>query len=252
MTFVGVSEQTTAELGYAETLTSQYSNVEFREYSYFPEEHRAHYYRSTVHVRVTPHKTFVGDSKEYFISVHHSRNHAAEDVLKQLESTPTNVPGYTHKEQMQIFFQRNKITPQFEWQSDNTLGTSSYRCSVQYTFNGKKETVDSEHYFPNKPDAKEHVAKKVLTSVGLFGQCNSGATSKGTSPPTKVYKSKLKEYFEKKKLAVEIRYTTVPSGNRFISTVNLQGEGIQGEVCKSKQEAEQSAAHQALEYYGGC
>ena len=165
---------------------------------------------------------------------------------------PTCVPGYTCKEQMQIFFQRNKIKPQFQWLSDNQLGASSYRCSVQYTFKGQINTVDSGHYFSRKADAKEHVAKKVLTREGISGQSNSGASSKGTSQPTKVYKSKLKEYFEKKRLTVEIRYSTVPSGNGFISTICLQAEGIQiqGEVCKSKQEAEQSAAHQALVYYG--
>lgn len=173
------------------------------------------------------------------------------ESVPRSKSTPVKVPGYTYKEQMQTFFQVNKINPQFEYHSDNTLGPSRYRCIVRYTFNGQQNTVSTGHYFSKKADAKEHVAKQVLTREGVSDRRPmSGASSKGTSPPTKVYKSQLKEYFDKKRLAVDIRYSTVASGNGFISTVGLpESIQIRGEVCKSKQEAEQSAALLALVYY---
>ena len=146
----------------------------------------------------------------------------------------------------------NKINPQFEYHSDNTLGPSTYRCIIRYTFNGQPNTISTGQYFSKKADAKEQVAKQVLAKEGFPDKRSiSGVLSKGPSPPTKVYKSRLKELFDKKRLVVEIRYSTVASGNGFFSTVCLpESTQIRGEVCKSKQEAEQSAAHQALVYYG--
>lgn len=77
---------TIGKTDYVGILTSQYSSVEFKEYSFYPEEHRVLYHRSTVHVKVLNHEPVDGDSKKYFISVQHSRNHAAKDVLEKLES----------------------------------------------------------------------------------------------------------------------------------------------------------------------
>ena len=115
--------------------------------------------------------------------------------------------------------------------------------------NGKTERVDSGGYYHSKGEAKEFAAKKVLikeTKGGTFE-----AVSKNTTPQDKIWKSKLKEYYDKKgQPNASIVYKTFEVAlGRFQSTVftgDFGPGGAQGDVCDSKKEAEQSAARKAV------
>ena len=158
------------------------------------------------------------------------------------EATARSTPTPTCKERMQTFFQRNKINPQFEYQSDNTTtDRARYRCIVRYTINGRQRKIDSGHYYYSKAEAKDQVAKLVLARENVVQEA-----SRGNAPPSKVWKSQLKEYCDKKEQP-NPTYLTVPSGTGYVSTVTCCCSMFQGQVCGSKQEAEHSAAWCALQ-----
>ena len=145
---------------------------------------------------------------------------------------------------MNTFFQKNKVRPQFEIHSDTRSagGSSRYLCIVRYTLNGQQKKVDSGHFYQSKADAKEQVARLVLSKENVGAVVGKGAAT----PPTKVWKLKLKEYCDKIRVTPPL-YTTGDSGGGFRSTVKVAGRSYEGDVCKSKQEAEQSAACEALQ-----
>ena len=151
---------------------------------------------------------------------------------------------------MNTFFQKNKVRPQFEIHSDTRSagGSSRYLCIVRYTLNGQQKKVDSGHFYHSKADAKEQVAKLVLSKENASTVVSMGA--EGATPSTKVWKLKLKEYCDKKRATPELMplYTTGSAGGGFRSTVTVVGCSYEGDVCKSKQEAEQSAAYKALQF----
>ena len=154
------------------------------------------------------------------------------------------IPGHYHRQKVNRFFQVNNINPQYTFDSE-TVPTTQHRCIVSYTIQGESREVDSVRYYLSKGDAKEQVAKLVLER-----EKPSQIVSKGIAPPSnKVWKSKLKEYCDKNKTVVAMMpsYRTVSSGIGFKSTVTFLGRDIEGEECKSKQEAEQSAARNALQ-----
>ena len=78
----------------------------------------------------------------------------------------------------------------------------------------------------------------------------TGVLALPPSIDTKTAKSKLKEYFDTRGLTDKgvVEYKTVPAvGKGFISTVTIPGVGCAtGQQCRSKQEAEHSAAQKAL------
>nr|CAR65326.1 caspase-like protease 2 [Suberites domuncula] len=163
-------------------------------------EHRLTYYRSVVLSHL---QQVVGDSQKYFVNAHTSRNEAARDAMEKLNfkaqgasaechmptqrvqagshnsSIPEKPSGLfitarnvgaqgssSYEEQLQIFFKKNKIKPAFEFyshQSNDATRSSRYRCVVRYTIDGKPKKVDSGSYFLRKRDAKEQVAKLVLS-----------------------------------------------------------------------------------------
>lgn len=144
-----------------------------------------------------------------------------------------------YKQQMNQFFQENGIDPKYEYLPDALC----FRCIVRYVRHGVAKEVDSVRCYSSKSDAKEQVAKLVLSNENVV--ISKG--SKGNTPPSKVWKSKLKEYCDKNRIVFSNSYQTVPSGNGFKSTVAFNGHVFEGEECKSKQEAEQSAAKRALQ-----
>ncbi len=155
--------------------------------------------------------------------------------------SPT-IPGH-YRQRVNRFFQENNSNPDYTF--DSKTVPTQHRCIVRYTIQGESREVDSLRYYSSKGDAKEQVAKLVLERENV-----SQIVSKGITPPsTKVWKSKLKEYCDKNKTVVTMMpvYCTKSSGNGFKSTVTFLGRDIEGEECKSKQEAEQSAARNALQ-----
>ncbi len=145
-----------------------------------------------------------------------------------------------YKQQVNRFFQENGIDPNYDYPYDLTNG---FRCIVRYQLCGVNKEVDSKNYYSSKTEAKEQVAKLVLSKEKV-----SQVVSKGSTPPSKVWKSKLKEYCDKRRASVDMMpsYETRQSKNGFQSRVNFMGQIIEGEECKSKQEAEQNAAQHAL------
>ncbi len=157
-----------------------------------------------------------------------------------MEISPfANSPRSTtiHRQKVNRFFQEKGINPQYEYLLCSETGPPQHRCIVRYTIYGESREVDSVRYYLSKADAKEQVAKLVLERENV-----SQIVSKGIAPP---WKSKLKEYCDKKKV-VRPSYCTVQTENGFKSTVTFLGKDIEGIECKSKQEAEQSVAHQAI------
>jgi len=75
-------------------------------------------------------------------------------------------------------------------------------------------------------------------------------SSRGSSPTAKIWKSKLKEYYDKLgRVGVQLDYVTkeVPKGG-FQCTLFLPEIGyIRGDIGRSKSEAEHSAAYKALQ-----
>lgn len=165
------------------------------------------------------------------------------DVPPHCDNPVTSKDKQNYRQRANQFFQENRIKPQYEFTSDRTTIQPRYRCVVRYTISGESRKIDSRHFYSSKSDAKEQVAKLVLLKEV------TQVTSKGTSsPPSKVWKSKLKEYCDKNKAVVELMpsYSTVSSGSGFISTVTFLKSEYQGEECKSKQDTEQSAAYHAF------
>ena len=155
-------------------------------------------------------------------------------------------PSGSDRERLNYFFQTNKVNPQYDYVSDNTGGQPRYRCTIKYFMNGKTERVDSGGYYRSKGEAKEFAAKKVLIKE------TKGETFEVvyTTPQDKIWKSKLKEYYDKRGQPNAPVYKTFEVAlGRFQSTVftgDFGPGGMQGDVCDSKKEAEQSAAQKAV------
>ena len=149
---------------------------------------------------------------------------------------------------MNTFFQKNKVRPQLHYSDTRTSdGSSRHTCIVCYTLNGQQKKVDSGFFYQTRADAEERVARLVLSKENV-GAVESKRVEEAP-PSTKVWKLKLKEYCDKMRFTLELMplYTTGDSGEGFRSTVKVAGRSHVGDVCKSEQEAEQSAAREALQ-----
>lgn len=155
--------------------------------------------------------------------------------------------GGNYKQLLNHFFQENGIIdPKYDYYPVRSDCASGFRCIIRYQLHGVAKEVDSERYYISKTDAKEEAAKLLLMKENVSPIISKG--SKGATPPSKVWKSKLKEYCDKQRVVSEYlpSYRTVSSVNGFKSTVTVIGRVFEGDECKSKQEAEQSAAQCAM------
>lgn len=180
---------------------------------------------------------------------------------------PTN-----HRARLNEFCQKRSISHRDDYIEDHSMGNPQFKCSITCLWNGKKITQDSGKYCSRKDDAREIAAHKILLkfeeqekaihSPGSGRSSSRGATGgvvvspkaggASQTPLNMIWKSKLKEYYDKLgKPGTELVYRTteVPEGGSFVSAVfipNLRRE-VEGNRAKSKKEAEQSAAKKALQ-----
>ena len=151
--------------------------------------------------------------------------------------------------------QSHGTKPQFDFICESSNGQQRYQCTIKYTLPGQlTKRCKSHGYYPSKADAKEQAARKILKDEGARLLRSNVQEPQNVSRSTvavsdKVWKSKLKEYFDKKgQPSVVLDYTTWACPQGYVSVVCGPEFGeAKGDVRKSKKEAEQSAAQKALE-----
>ena len=170
--------------------------------------------------------------------------------------------------------QKNSYVLKPEYVEDHSTGQPTFKCTMTCLLQGRKIVEDSgRKYYPRKDDAKETVAKKVLERIQSMTSSGASSTTapntaapRGAAPitpafrtaavsvppgipPNMIWKSKLKEYYDKQgKPGTPIKYTVTQTPNGFVANVFIPelGAWIKGECGKNKKEAEQNAAKMAL------
>ena len=145
------------------------------------------------------------------------------------------------------YFQKEGIHPRFNFIEDYTCRVPSFKCTIQFTLDGKTIREESET-FSRKDHAKENAAYKVMSNM-------TQSRGRIASPPTNsaniTYKMKLKQYYDKQGQPwKELDYKTEPdSRGSFVSHIyipELQKE-VKGESARTKKEAEQNTAKKVLQ-----
>ena len=148
--------------------------------------------------------------------------------------------------QLNHFCQTNNINPQFSFIEDASSGKCRYKCTISYRINGRPGRIDNPGYYASKAEAKEQAARILIAKEA---QANA-ISSRGPSPTAKIWKSKLKEYYDKSgQPGVQPKYVTKEcSKGGFQCTLFSPEIGYTcGDIGRSKSEAEHSAAHKALQ-----
>ena len=148
--------------------------------------------------------------------------------------------------QLNHFCQTNNINPQFSFIEDASSGQCRYKCTISYRINGQPGRIDNPGYYASKAEAKEQAARILIAKEA---QANA-ISSQGPSPTAKIWKSKLKEYYDKLgQPGVQPTYVTKESSkSKYQCTLFIPEIGyIHGEVGRGKSEAEHSAAYKALQ-----
>jgi len=167
--------------------------------------------------------------------------------------TGSATPNYTERFisedariQLNHFCQTNHINPQFSFIEDASSGQCRYKCTISYRINGRPGRIGSPGYYASKAEAKKEAARILIAKEA---QVNT-ISSQGPSPTAKIWKSKLKEYYDKLgQPGVQPTYVTKESSkSKYQCTLFLPEIGyIRGEVGRGKSEAEHSAAYKALQ-----
>ncbi|WOL07936.1 double-stranded RNA-binding protein 1-like isoform X1 [Canna indica] len=144
----------------------------------------------------------------------------------------------SYKSQLQTYLQKkNKGLPAYDSVSD---GTPCRRFSA--TVNVEGQAFESAGYFGTIKEAENSAAK-----VALMSLCQEG--NRQDNPV--MYKSLLQEFTQKEGLAYP-KYTTTTHGEShmptFSSKVEIEGQHFQGDVAKTKKQAETNAAMVALSH----
>ncbi|CAL9194575.1 unnamed protein product [Musa hybrid cultivar] len=187
-------------------------------------------------------------------TIKEAQNKAAQVALEQLLETapPPPTPSaslppalekqLSNKSHLQSYLQKNnKGLPTYQSVPD---GTPSRRFKATVKFDG--ETFESAGYFHTVKEAEQSAAKIALMSLCVAGnqQDYSG-----------VYKMLLQELAQKRGLSLP-KYTTTNYGEShmptFSSKVEIKGELFQGDVAKTKKQAENNAAKVALSQLEEC
>ena len=164
--------------------------------------------------------------------------------------------------------QKNSYALKAEYVEDHSTVQPTFKCTMTCLLQGRKIVEDSgRKYYPRKDDAKEIVAKKILEKIQSMLSAPRIAVPRTAAPstaalitpaafsvppgipPNMIWKSKLKEYYDKQgKPGTPIKYTVTQTPNGFVANVFVSelGAWIKGECGKSKKEAEQNAAKVAL------
>ncbi|CAD5187160.1 unnamed protein product [Musa acuminata subsp. malaccensis] len=189
-------------------------------------------------------------------TIKEAQNKAAQVALEQLPETapPPPTPSaacteflaekqLSHKSHLQSYLQKNnKGLPTYQSVPD---GTPSRRFKATVKFDG--ETFESTGYFHTVKEAEQSAAKVALMSLCLL--CFILQDYSG------VYKMLLQELAQKRGLSLP-KYTTTNYGEShmptFSSKVEIKGELFQGDVAKTKKQAENNAAKVALSQLEEC
>ncbi|KAL6223238.1 hypothetical protein ACLB2K_006626 [Fragaria x ananassa] len=138
-----------------------------------------------------------------------------------------------HKNQLQYYAQkRNLNLPGYSCEREGPPHAARFKCTV--TIDG--QTYQGQEFLPTVKDAERAAAK-----VALISLLPNGVQEDDTG----WYKNLLQELLQKEGQHVPL-YSSTTSGEphmlRFVSTVEIGGEYVTGEVARSKKLAEMSAA----------
>ena len=122
-------------------------------------------------------------------------------------------------------------------------------CTIKFMKDGHAERICSD-YCLTEAEAKEQAARKLQREQEL--QSQGAAISKHDSETSKTqHKDELDLYVEQHKFPGKVKYETRAHGGGYQSTVFVPKNGpFPGNVCRSKQQAEEDAACQALRKLG--
>ena len=162
---------------------------------------------------------------------------------------------------------QSKILRSVEWLKDDEKQdfkrTPGFRSFVEVELpNGQKVNADSQNYYPSKIASREVAASNVIKAIGplLTGACKHADQSLNVS---KAPSSTGKRLICKEKLNNELhgnyhtnvpKYSTLEVGEQlFQCTISHHLFGtVTGSCCKSKRQAEDSAAKLALDRLKSC
>ena len=111
----------------------------------------------------------------------------------------------------------------------------------QFSFNEDTSTG----YFASKAAAKEEAARRLISE-----ETSRMVSSRGATPTTKIWKSELKEYYDKTgRPGAPLKYMTKECPkNGYQCTLFAPDIGyVRGDICRNKSEAEHNAAYKALQ-----
>ena len=153
--------------------------------------------------------------------------------------------------QLNLFCQSNGVKPQFSFIEDASSGQTRYKCTINYTINGRPERIDSAGYFANQREAQEQAAWRLIENKFA----TSDISSRGVKPTAKIWKLKLEEYCNRKNplpAKAQIKYVTKECPkNGFKSKVFVPSVGYtEGDLCRKREAAEQTAAYKVLQKLG--
>ena len=153
--------------------------------------------------------------------------------------------------QLNSFCQMHGIKPQFSFIEDASSGQTRYKCTINYTINGRPERINSTGYYASQVEAQEQTAWRLMENTFA----TSDVSSRGVKPTAKIWKLKLEEYCNRKSqspVEAKIKYITKESPqNGFKSKVFVPNVGyVEGEFCRKREEAEQTAAYKVLQKLG--
>ena len=153
--------------------------------------------------------------------------------------------------QLNSFCQTHGVKPQFSFIEDASFGQTRYKCTINYTLNGRPKRIDSTGYYASQVEAQEQAARRLVES--MFA--TSDISSRGVKPTAKIWKLKLQEYCNRKDpspAGAQVKYVTKECPkNGFKSKVFVPGVGYtEGDSCRKREAAEQTAAYKVLQKLG--
>ena len=78
---------------------------------------------------------------------------------------PSPVTAMNYRAQVNQYFQKNFVNPRYDYIEDYSTGKPLFKCTIQYTLNGRTIRKDSGGFHLRKDDAREMASYNVLLSV---------------------------------------------------------------------------------------
>ena len=129
-------------------------------------------------------------------------------------------PFKNSRDRLNHYFQKNGLNPRYDYVEDYSSGQQPiFKCTIQYSVNGKIIRRDSGRFFPRKADAKENAARNVLQNMEADTQPCGGSGGAGATVGVS-WKSLLKEHYDKRGHPnMVLNYDTMQNGSGFLSKV---------------------------------